>query len=281
MNRRNMLIALVAGTTAGGALGGVFGANLAGWPFSLKVSRQPLLIAGSGTMFALNRALADEFYKTHPSVDIVVEKGGSLPGLIALKRGAIDLAAIGRDVTMAEDDDVRDFLIARNDITIVVHKKSPIGSLSSTRVRAIFTGEIDNWKQIGGPDAPVHVISRTRGSTSREFVEEVVLEGDDITPNAREMADTRQLAEAVAADPFAIGYVALKDRAGIADIASLAVDGVAASRATILSGRYPYTNSLYLAMNGEQPGPAADFVAFARSAEGQRIVEQQRLVAVC
>lgn len=278
MNRRHALLTLSATALAAGAAV----ASALPWKFAVKAQRQSLLVAGSSTMFALNQALAEEFSKRHASIDIVVEKGGSLPGLIALKRGAIDVAAMTRDLTVAEDDSrIRNFLIAKNNIAIVVNKRSPIVSLSREQVRALFAGDAVNWKQVGGPDAPVTVISRTQGSVSRQFVEDVVLDGGDITLNAKEMPNARQLAERVAADPFAIGYVAVKDSEDLAELSYLAVDGVTASRATILSGRYPYTNALYLVLQGDKQGPAADFVAFARSPQGQKIVEQQHLVPTC
>lgn len=279
MNRRDILLALAfAGTGAGASLGGV----KLRWPFATRAEHPSLLIAGSSTMYALNQAWAAGFFVSHPAVDITIEKGGSLPALIALKRGAIDLAAMERDVTVAEDDmHIRNFLVARSDISIAVNSKLPITSLSTQQIRALLSGAAANWKQVGGPDAPVHVISRVRGSTTRQFVEEIVLDGDDITPTAQELDSTRLLAERVAADPFALGYVSLKDRVGIAKVSYLAVDGIPASRATILSSRYPYTHSLYLVLNSDQQGPAADFVAFVRSAAGQKIVERQNLVPVC
>lgn len=274
MNRRSLLLALAAAPVVAGGMS-------FRWQ-STKEGRQALLIAGASAMFWLNQELAKEFIKSNPSIDVVVEKGGSLPGLIALKRGAIDLAAMDRDLTVAEDDlGTRNFLIARSNVTIVVNKKSPIKSLSSEQIRALFAGDMTNWKQAGGPDAPVHVISRTRGSTARQFVEDVVLSGSDITVAAREVQKAGQLIEQVAADPYAIGYLTLKDKELGGEVAYLAVDGVAASRATILSGRYPYTHSLYLLLYGDKQGAAADFVAFARSPAGQKIVEQQRLMSVC
>lgn len=278
MKRRTFLLAAAATTTSALASGGSFE-----WSWPVKAKRSSLLIAGSSAMLELNRALAREFSKSRPLVDIVVEKGGSLPGLIALKRGAIDVAAMSRDLTAAEDDPrTHNFLIARNNIAIVVNRKSPITSLSREQVRALLSGTAANWKQVGGPDAPVRVISRQPGSASRQFVEEIVLGGDDIATSAQETTGTKELTERVATDPFAIGYVALKNTANIAgDLSYLQIDGIAASRATVLSGRYPYTQSFYLVLYGDKPGPATEFVAFARSRPGQKIVEEQYLFPVC
>lgn len=275
MNRRNLLLALAAS---------VFATNSAAfdWALPTRKGRRSLLIAGSGTMLALNKALAAAFFKSHPLIDMVVEKGGSLAGLIALKRGAIDVGAMSRDLTVAEDEfNIRGFLVAKNEVSIVVNRRLPITSLFREQIRAIFNGKITNWKQAGGPDAPVRVISLMQGSTSRQFIEDVVLGGHDIIASAREAGSAKELSAIVAADPFAIGYISLKDHEGVADVPSIAVDGVTASRATIISERYPYTQPLFLLLYGDKPGPAADFVAFARSPAGQKIVEQQGLVSVC
>lgn len=281
MNRRSALFALVAG--AGAVVAGSV-ANLEGfrWRFPMKEGRKSLLIGGAGAMVPLNQALANAFTKLHATVDVVIEKGGSLQGLIAAKRGAIDLAAMTRDLSNAEDDtNAHDFLIARDNVLIIVNKASPIKILSQKQIRRLLAGELINWKQVGGADAPVNVISRTKGSTTRQFVEEVVLDGGEVTISAKEMETTKLLAASVAADPYAIGYVASKDSEGIAEVASLAVDGVVASRATVLSGRYPYTHSFSLLIYGEQKGLRLDFVNFARSPDGQKIVVKNGLVPVC
>jgi phosphate transport system substrate-binding protein len=276
-----MLLALAASASAvvaGSA------ANLEGfrWRLPAKEGRKSLLIGGAGAMVPLNQALAAAFIKLHAMVDIVVEKGGSLQGLIAARRGAIDLAAMTRDLSIEEDDEsAHDYLIARGDVRIVVNHRSPVKGLSQQQIRALLAGELTNWKQVGGADAPVNVISRTRGSTTRQFVEEVVLGGGEVTSNAREMETTKLLAASVAADPYAIGYVASKDSEGIANVLAIAVDGVTASRATVLSGRYPYTHSFSLLLYGEQIGLRLDFVNFARSPAGQTIVAQSGLVPVC
>ena len=250
--------------------------------FSVAARRKSLLIAGSSTMQPLNKALADAFAKQYTDVDIVVERGGSLPGLIALKRGAIDLAAMDRDLLVAEDDyQTRNYLIAKSNVTIVVNQKSPFTSLPNEKIRAIFSGAITNWKYLGGPDKTIQVISRTSGSTARHFIESNVLQGYDILSTARVVETAKELLQEVAADPLAIGYVALRDQIA-ADATSgvtyLAIDGIAATRASVLSDRYPFTQSLYLVQHSDKPGLRADFVAFARSPEGQAIVTQQHLI---
>lgn len=281
MNRRNILVTMIA--SAGAVVAGsMMNAGGLRWHLPQPEGRKSLLIASAGAMVTLCQALAAEFMKQNALTDVVIEKGDSLQGLIATKRGAIDLAAITRELSDDEDDEgTYNFLIARSNVSIVVNKTLPIKDLSQQQILDLLTGEITNWKTLGGDDAAVNVISRTRGSNTRQFVEDVVLNGRDIVSTANEAETTKLLSEMVAADPYAIGFIASKDGEGLADVSYLAVDGVMASKSTVLSGRYPYTHSFYLLVSGEQKNTKFDFVNFTRSAKGQEIIVQQGLMSVC
>ena len=281
MNRRHFAGLFLAGT---GALiaGGVTNAGGLRLQLPNQARRNSLLIASARAMYDVCSALAAAYSSLNPEVDFVIEKGDSLQGLIAAKRGAIDLAAITRDLTTSEDGlATYNYLIARSNIAIVVHAQSPLKNLTQQQVRAIFMGQISNWKQVGGSDLPITLYSRVRGSSTRQYVEDVVLNGGDFASNAIELETTKALAEAVAQDPSAIGYIAAKDDSGNADVNALSVDGVAAKDVTILSGRYPYTHPFYLLLAGDKSLHKVNFIKFAQSAAGQAIVTQQGLVAVC
>ena len=281
MNRRNLLVAALA--SAGAIVAGSM-TNSGGFRFHFPEGerRTSLLIGTAAAMLDLCKALSAAYKQKHPLTDIVLEKGDSLQGLIAVKRGAIDIAAITRDLTAEEDSQGSfNFLIARSNIAIIVNTQSPVKNLSQDQIRQLFTGEINNWKLVGGPDAPVTVISRMRGSSTRQFMEEVVLDGAEFCNCATEVESTRAMATSVAEDVYAVGYISAKDQAGDAKFNTLAVDGVAVSNGTVLSNRYAYTHSFYLLIAGEQEGAKAQFVEFARSPEGQAIVSGLGLVAVC
>jgi phosphate transport system substrate-binding protein len=271
--RRNLL--LLAGVAASGQA--VAALNF--WPFDRRTSRRPLLIAGANAMFSLNQALAQAFSKLQPDTDVVVESGGSLSALIALKRGSVDIAAMDRDLKASEEEaGLKSYLVARNGVGIVVHPDCKLLSLQATQVRALLAGEVSNWAQVGGPHAAVQVVSRTRGSTGRQFVEDVILAGGDVSATALQCDSAAKLVETVAATPYAIGFVSLKDKIGTLAVTHLQVDGVEARRETLLSGRYPYTQSLYLVTLADQKTAAPDFVDFVRSKDGQAIVDAANLV---
>jgi phosphate transport system substrate-binding protein len=281
MNKRHFLAALFA---SGGAL--AVGSALNAGGLRLRWTEPPLrsslLLASAGSMTNLCKALKKRYENKNPLTDIVIEHGDSLQGIIAVKRGAIDVAAISRDLTSEEDDqDSHSYLIARSNIFIIVHPQSPLRNLTQAQVRDVFTGTIANWRQLGGSDAPIQLVSRMRGSNTRQFMEEVVLGQNEIGSNALELETTRQVAARVAEDINAIGYIAAKNDAGDSVTRALTIDGIEASEATVLSGRYPYTSSFYLLLAGETLGPKIDFIKFARSAEGQTIVSEQGFVPVC
>jgi phosphate transport system substrate-binding protein len=281
MNRRHFLGLFLA--SAGALIAGSV-TNAGGFRLHLpeQARRNSLLIASARAMYDLCNALAAAYKSQNPHTDFVIEKGDSLQGLIAAKRGAIDLAAITRDLTASEDGlATYNYLIARSNISIIVHAQSPIKNLTQAQIRALFVGEISNWKQVGGSDLPVTLYSRVRGSSTRQYVEEVVLDGGDFASSTIELETTKALAAAVAADPAAIGYLAAKDNSNNAEVSYLSVDGVVASEATVLSGRYPYTHPFYLLLAGDKTQHKVDFIKFAQSSVGQAIVTQQGLVAVC
>lgn len=277
MKRRGLLLGLAA-VAAGSAV------KFSGWNWqeNNKINRKSLLIGGASAMYAVNQALKKEFLAINNCCDMSIEQGGSLQGFIAVKRGAIDLAAMSRDLTDDEDEaDAHHYLIARGFITIIVNKNSPIKNLSRQQIYAVFTGTISNWKMLGGADAKINIISRARGSSTRQYVEESVIDGAEFTNNTKEYTSTVLVAKAVSEDDHAIGYIASKDSAGINTVAFLNIDNVSASPISVLSNRYAYTQSFYLMIYGEQKGVAFDFINFARSSAGQSIVERQGLVSVC
>lgn len=276
MNRRRACIALAAGAGALAALARTRGAT------SGRPVRQSLLISGAAAMLPLTTALAEAFLRGQDGLAIVVERGGSLPAYIAASRGAIDVAAMTRALSDGEDDaGARHYLIARDDIRIVANHALPVANLSRAQVRAVFAGEIANWRALGGPDRPLAVYAHPRGAVARQSAEQLLLDGGDFSIDARECADDAALTAAVAADPAAIACLAGHVRAGADQVAVLAVDGVHATRATLLSGRYPYTYSFHLLLHGEPDAARSAFMRFTRSAAGQAIVERLGLVPVC
>ena len=127
-----------------------------------------LHIAGSNTMAPLVTELAKTFQLTHPGVEFDVQSGGSGRGIATTREGTADIAMVARALN-ANERDLVGFAIARDGIGLLVHTDNPVAALTSAQVVALFTGEISNWKMIGGQDAPVNVVNRGTGVVALEI----------------------------------------------------------------------------------------------------------------
>jgi len=276
MNRRYLAGGLAA------ALAGAAAYPIWQW---VQIRRAParqnaLLIGGASAMYELNVALGKEFEKQY-GVQVIVEGGGSLQGLLAAKRRAIDIAAMARDLQSTEaDPQTHNHLIARDAIAIVVNIQCPVKQLRQQVVRDVLTGKIDNWKTLGGPDSPIEVVTRPRESSTSRYVSEVVLAGDDLSLKAQVRKSRDELLAFIRQTPNAIGCVATDDGGLPSDIVSLEIDNIPMLRETVLSGRYPYARSLYLLTFGLARPQALDFIALAESPAGQAIVDRAGFIPV-
>ena len=251
----------------------------------IKIHRAPvrqnaLLIGGASAMYELNIALGKAFEKQY-GVQVIVERGGSLQGLLAAKRHAIDIAAMARDLHGAEaEPQAHNHLIARDAIAVVVHAQCPVKQLRQELVRDVLTGKIDNWKMLGGTDNPIEVVMRPRDSSTSRYVSEFVLSGADLALTARIKKTKDELLAVIRQNPYALGCVATDDGGLPADIVALEIDNTPITRETVLSGRYPYARSLYLLTFGLARPQALDFIALAESPLGQTIVDRAGFIPV-
>lgn len=265
----------------GGLIGGCLLATALAllWQLSHPPMRAPMIIAGSSLMQPLIQALAQQFDQA--SYDVQVESGGSVAGVVAVRHGAIDLAMVSHPVPgLFADVQTRQYLLARNSIAFIVHRNAPVQALSQEHIRRIFTGNLRNWQALGGPDAPIQVVAQRPPSATTQFIEEVVLGYHPITHHAQQVSHAKDIVTAIERNPYAIGYVSLQDSPAQSSFIRLEIEGVPFSRATILSGRYPYIQDLYLVGYGKSTAAEQDFLQFIRSTQAQEIIEQHNLVSV-
>ncbi|MDB5965374.1 MAG: hypothetical protein JWQ72_1874 [Polaromonas sp.] len=242
--------------------------------------KNALLIGGTSAMYSLNVELGKEFEKRY-GVTVIVEGGGSLQGLLAAKRHAIDIAAMARDLEGAEaDPQAHNHLIARDAIAVVVHPQNPVRQLRQELVRDVLTGKVDNWKPLGGNDRPIEVVMRPRDSSTSRYVSEVVLAGADLGLKVQFRKSRDDLLAFIRGNPDAIGCVATDDGGLPADILSLDIDNIPITRETVLSGRYPFERSMYLLTFGPARQQVRDFIALAESPVGQAIVDHAGFIPV-
>lgn len=243
-------------------------------------ARETLLIAGNAALARYLDPVVKEFQARHPGVRVVCEPGGTTASVIALKRGAIDVAALSRQVGAEEDDEhLRDYQVCRDGIAIILNPGNPVEDLTRAQLEDVFSGEITNWKALGGPDLPIvaYVRPKARAAATRSF-NELVLGGDDPFPGAKAVKNTEEMIGAVKKEPGAIGSLALRRLSTEVKVAR--IEGVEMNRQTMLSGRYPLSRTFYLAVYLEPSKTAEDFVHFALSRAGQDLLAKDGLLPV-
>jgi phosphate transport system substrate-binding protein len=165
--------------------------------------------------------------------------------------------------------------VAKDGIVIVVHPSNAVAGLTLDQIRGLFSGAVRNWKELGGPDAAVTVVSREAGSGTRTSFEQIV--GDvTLAGNAIIQDSNGTIRETVANDASAVGYLShglLNER-----IKALLVNGVACTPEGIQAGRYPLVRPIFLLTRGDSTGAAAAFIEYARSPDGQKLLAESGLI---
>ena len=240
-----------------------------------------LAIAGSTTVQSIASAAATAFMELHPGVTVTVQGGGSGTGVTQVGQGTVDIGNASREIKDSEYTEYPDLVptaIAADGVVVVVHSSNPVSDLTLDQVAQIFTGQITNWKDVGGPDKEIVVIVREDGSGTRATFEELVHNKIDPTSDALQKPSNGAVKTTVSQTPDAIGYIGL----GYVDdtVNMVKVDGVVASESTILDGSYSVSRNLYMITNGDPSGLAKAFIDFILSAEGQEFVAEEGFIKI-
>jgi phosphate transport system substrate-binding protein len=240
---------------------------------------ESLLIAGSSTMRFYIEPVVKEFMAGNPSAHVVCEGGGSTAALVALKHGAIDMATVSRPVTEKEDDVyLRDYLVARDGLGIIVNLANPVNDLSMDQLARIFEGEVTKWKDVGGGEGAIVLVDRDKKSNVKKSLEDLLLAGEDFRAASKTAASAAEMLDTVRSTSTAIGYLTLHKMGP--GVKALRVNGVEMSRMTMLSGRYPLARSFYLAVHMTVSPLAERFIEFTLSKRGQDLLASDGLLEV-
>jgi phosphate transport system substrate-binding protein len=281
--RRNMKANVAGALFLLLTLGTVVSVVPAAWAETPTGLSGSLTIAGSTTLLPINQECARLLTAANPDLRISVSGGGSGHGVKAAGAGEIDIGAVSRDVTSSELEqypDLKPVAIGKDSVAIVVHPSNSITGLTLEQVAKIFSGEITNWKDVGGRDAAIRVITREEGSGTRETFETYVM-----TPYQKETAakafvkaSNGEVRATISSDSSSIGYLSL----GYVDetMKALSVGGVEATVQNVVAGTYPISRNLYLLTKGEPSALEAAFINFVLSSEGQKVVEDMGYIEI-
>jgi phosphate transport system substrate-binding protein len=254
-------------------------------------------IKGSDTMVNLAQAWAEKYMEVNPTDFISVTGGGSGTGLSALISGTCEIAMSSRniknkEIELAGKKGIKPFEIkaALDGLAVVVNPKNPIDKLTIEQLAQIFTGKITNWKQVGGQDSKIVILSREVNSGTHVYFKEHVLRRNDPTsteefaPSALMLSSSQAIADEVAGNPDAIGYYGMGYISNKQKAVHLAKDPnsefIVPTIDNVINGKYPISRPLLLYTNGEPQGLVKKFVDFALSKEGQDIVLKTDFVPV-
>jgi len=273
------------GNLAKGLLGLALGAALLMGGAAAQAG-DSITITGSTTVLPIAQKAAEVYMKKNPGVRISVAGTGSGDGIKAVIDGTANIGDASRDmkakeIKLAKEKGVtpKKFTVALDCIVPVVNPANPVGDLSIEQLKGIYTGKIKNWKAVGGNDKPIVVISRDSSSGTFEVWNHRVLgKKTRVRPDAQLQASNGAVAQAVAGNKYAIGYVGIGYLN--AKLKGLTVSGVKASAKTAMDKSYPIARGLYMFTNGEPKGQTAKFIAFVMSDEGQKIAKEEGFVPV-
>lgn len=241
---------------------------------------------GSDTLVILAQKWAEVYMSKHSETKIQVTGGGSGTGFAALQNRTTDLANASRKIKPGETAECikafgkrpTEYKVALDGLSIYVNEENSIQELDLEQLQKIFTGKVKNWKDVGGPDAPIVVYSRENSSGTYEFFKEHVLKGSDFVASAQTMPGTAALLQAVAKDKNGIGYGGAAYGAGAKHLkvkATPSSPAIEPTDETVISGKYPIWRYLYIYVNPNlDKGEVADYLSWIRSEEGQALVKQ-------
>jgi len=244
-----------------------------------------ITVKGSDTLVILAQKWAEVYMGQHADVKLQVTGGGTGTGFAALQSQTTDLCDASRKAKPAEIANClkvfgarpTEYKVALDGLSTYVNAENPVKELSLDQLKDIFTGKVKNWKEVGGPDAPITVYSRENSSGTYEFFKEHVLKGKDFAASAQTMPGTAAIVQAVVKDKNGIGYggAAYGGSSKLLAIKKTDVSpAILPTEENVISGAYPIWRHLYVYVNPAlDKGEIAAYLNWIRSDDGQKYVK--------
>lgn len=251
-------------------------------------AKETISAVGSSSVTPLMEVFSETYMKTNSNVFIEVQGPGSSAGVKAAKNGSADLGMSSRNLKASEKEpSLKEEVIARDGIAVVVNPKNTLSGLTAEQVTAIYKGEVTNWKQVGGADKPIVTITRDTASGTRGAFEDIMklkkkIAGKKvsaISQRAQVANGNGALKTMVASNPYAIGYISL----GTVDntVHALAIDGTAASVTNVKNGSYKVARPfLVLYKEGKPSAETQKFLDWMLTPEAQKLVDQKGYISI-
>ena len=255
-------------------------------PAVARRSEGKVIIKGSNTIGEeLAPRLIAEYKKEHSEADFETDTKATMYGLAALRVGQCDIAAASREALKEKlklahnlSIELNEYIIGAYSVAVVVNAGNPVADLTRAQVRDIFTGTVQNWKDVGGPDAPIHLYIRDPVSGTYLGFQELAMENKAYAAGSKMSTNYAGIVQAVARDPGGIGYSSLTSEKN-ARVKAVSIGGMAPTVESVNKGQYPYARKLRLYTNkGKEAPTARDFIKFVQSTRGQEVMTQAGFV---
>lgn len=256
-----------------------------------KEEKKAITLKGSDTVLPLAQMEAEKMMEKDSSISISVVGGGSGVGITALLEGTTEIAMASRDLKTEETlkfkeakIEVEKVIVAYDALSVVVNPDNKVTQLTREQIEKIFTGEIKNWKEVGGDDMKIVAYSRESSSGTYEFFKEEVLDDKNYASDILSMPATGAIVQSVSQTKGAIGYIGLAYQNETVKQLSVSYDQgktfVAPSVATAKDKSYPIARPLFYMYNKANTDKVKSFVDYTLSEEGQKIVEEIGYITV-
>lgn len=234
-----------------------------------------LTITGSSTIAPLMSDIAKVFDANNRAVKTDVQSGGTSRGITDVRKGTAQLGMVSRAL-YPEEQDLQALLVARDGISMVVNKANPIQRLTRDQVIAIYTARIKNWKELGGPDMPITVVSKAEGRSTLEiFSAYFGLPYREIKAHAI-VGDNQQEIMTISASKGAIGYVSIGsaeyEQGKGSPIKLIELDGFTPSTANVARGAYPISRDLNLVFKKPVTKESQSLLDFMTTADARKLI---------
>lgn len=234
---------------------------------ALPAAAGTITITGSTTVLPIAEKIAEVYMRQHPDTVISISGGGSGNGIKAIIDGTTDIGNASRfikekELSYANGKGIYPvpFRVAYDCIVPIVHPSNRINDLTITQLREIYKGKIKNWRDVGGVDSPIHVVSRDTSSGTYEVWESKVMKKEEVFPGVQLADSNEEVLKAVMADRNAIGYIGLGYMED--SVKAVAVDKIRGSEATTLNGSYPVSRPLFMFTKGWPSGETLNFLNY-------------------
>lgn len=233
-----------------------------------------VIVTGSTTLLPIAEVSGEMYTEEHPETSILVSGLGSSAGIESVSTGSSDIGTSSRELKDAELElGLEDTPVAFDAIAVIVNPRNPISELSSDEVRAIFAGEITNWREVGGPDMEIGLVNRDEASGTREAFNKILMRDATFDRGAVVLPGTGQVRAVVAQVEGSIGYISL----GFVndEVKAIAIDGIQPSEETVVSGDYLIQRTLHFFTKGAVSEAAQDYIDYVLSPDVQDTIVRE------